>query len=180
MGNDDLLSELLAVEEKNYGKDYKQHLLEQYKLYVEMADEVSSRRSKANNFFLSVNTLLVTAIGVLTELESSFITLNLWWVLISSFAGVLFSWTWISIINSYRQLNRGKFEGIIPLIEKKLPLAMFKAEWSYLKPKGETSRYTQLTVVEVLVPKIFAGIYVALMVVATILLLNSWITNMLS
>ena len=93
MGNDDLLSELLAVEEKNYGKDYKQHLLEQYKLYVEMADEVSSRRSKANNFFLSVNTLLVTAIGVLTELESSFITLNLWWVLISSFAGVLFSWT---------------------------------------------------------------------------------------
>ena len=57
---------------------------------------------------------------------------------------------------------------------------MFKAEWSYLKPKGETSRYTQLTVVEVLVPKIFAGIYVALMVVATILLLNSWITNMLS
>jgi len=180
MGNDNFVSELLAVEEKDYGKDYKKHLLEQYKLYVEMADKVSSRRSRANTFFLSVNTLLVTAIGVLTELESSFVTLNLWWVLISSFAGVLFSWTWVSTINSYRQLNRGKFDVIIPLIEKKLPLAMFKAEWSYLKSKRGTSRYKQLTVVEVLVPKIFAGIYVALMVVATSLLLNSWITKVLS
>lgn len=176
MSNDDLTSELFAVEEKDYGKNYKQHLLEQYKLYIEMADKVSSRRSRANTFFLSVNTLLVTAIGVLTELESSFITLNLWWVLISSFAGVLFSWTWLSTINSYRQLNTGKFK-IINTIEQNLPLAMYKAEWSYLKPKNKIDRYKQLTVVELWVPKVFAGVYVALMVMASILLLNSWITQ---
>ena len=33
-------------------------LLEQYKLYVEMADRISQRRQSANNYFLSVNILL--------------------------------------------------------------------------------------------------------------------------
>lgn len=40
-------------------------LLEQYKLYVEMADRVSARRGSANTFFLTLNTTAVTAIGVL-------------------------------------------------------------------------------------------------------------------
>ena len=167
-------SELFAVKEKDYGNDFKKHLLEQYKLYVEMADRISSRRSKANTFFLSVNTLLVTAIGVLSKLESGFETLNLWWVLTTSFAGILFCWAWLSIINSYRQLNTGKFK-VINTIEQKLPLAMYKAEWSYLKPKRGISRYKQLTVVEILVPKIFGIVYFVLMLLAIFLLVNSWL-----
>jgi len=37
-----------------YEKDsklYKEHLLEQYKIYVEMADRISARRNLANVFF---------------------------------------------------------------------------------------------------------------------------------
>lgn len=163
---------LFAVDEKDYGEKYNQHLLEQYKLYVEMADKVSSRRSKANTFFLSANALLVTAIGILAELGFGFISLNLWWVLVTSLAGILFCWTWLSIINSYRQLNSGKFK-IINTIEKKLPLAMYKAEWSYLKPKREASKYKQLTIVERWVPRIFAILYFVLMLVAISLLWRS-------
>ena len=166
-------SKLFAVEEKDYGSDYKKHLLEQYKLYVEMADRISSRRSKANTFFLSCNTLLVTAIGILSKLESGFESLNLWWVLTTSFAGILFCWTWLTIINSYRQLNTGKFK-VINTIELRLPLAGYGAEWLFLKPKRGISRYKQLTVVETLVPKIFGVVYFALMIVATILLANPW------
>lgn len=177
--NNDLASELLTIEEDDYGKEYKEHLLGQYKLYVEMADRISSRRSKANTFFLSVNTLLVTAIGILSKLGSSFEALNLWWVLVTSFAGILFCWSWLSMINSYKELNSGKFK-IIHLIEQKLPLAMYKAEWSYLKPKKRLSRYRQLTVVELWVPRIFAVVYLVLMIMATILLVNSWITVMLN
>jgi hypothetical protein len=170
--NNTLESGLLAVKEKDYGPNYKQHLLELYKLYVEMADNVSARRSRANTFFLSVNTLLVTAIGILSELQSGFETLNLWWVLVASFAGILFCWTWLSTINSYRQLNSGKFK-VIHLIEERLPLAMYKAEWAYLKPKMGVSRYKQLTVVELWVPKIFAVVYLVLMIIAAILLVKS-------
>ncbi len=35
---------------------YQAVLLEQYKLYVEMADRVSARRALANTFFLTLNT----------------------------------------------------------------------------------------------------------------------------
>lgn len=160
---------LFAVDEKEYGEKYNQHLLEQYKLYVEMADRVSSRRSKANTFFLSVNTLLVTAIGILTELGSSFVSLNLWWVLVTSLAGILFCWTWLNTISSYGQLNSGKFK-IINTIEQKLPLAMYKAEWAYLKPKRGVSRYEQLTTVELWVPRIFALIYSVLMLMVIYML----------
>lgn len=170
--NDSLESDLLAVKGKEYGKNHKQHMLELYKLYVEMADNVSARRSKANTFFLSVNTLLVTAIGILSELQSGFETLNLWWVLVTSFAGILFCWTWLSTVNSYRQLNTGKFK-VIHLIERKLPLAMYTAEWSYLKPKEGVSGYKRLTVVELWVPKIFAVVYLVLMIIGAILLVKS-------
>jgi len=37
-------------------------LIEQYKLYVELMDKVSERRHQANSFFLTVNTILVTAL----------------------------------------------------------------------------------------------------------------------
>jgi len=170
--NDNLESELLAVKEEDYGENYKKHMLELYKLYVEMADNVSTRRCNANTFFLSVNTLLVAAIGVLTELQSGLETLNMWWVLVTSFAGILFSWTWLSTVNCYKQLNSGKFK-IIHLIEQKLPLAMYKAEWAYLKPKKGVSRYKQLTVVEMWVPKIFAIVYLVLMIMAAIYLIGN-------
>ena len=55
-----------------YGKEYSNHLLAQYKICVEMADKISARRCTANNFFLSINTFLLTAIGVLSKLGFEF------------------------------------------------------------------------------------------------------------
>src|SRR5205085_2466813 len=42
---------------------YQAAILDQYKLYVEMADRVSARRSLANTFFLTLNTAIFTTIG---------------------------------------------------------------------------------------------------------------------
>ncbi len=49
-----------------YGK-YQDHALEQYKICVEMADRVSSRRNLANTFFLTLHTLLFGTLGFLYE-----------------------------------------------------------------------------------------------------------------
>jgi hypothetical protein len=50
---------------------YKIHILEQYKIYVEMADRISSRRNLANVFFLTINTTLITVVGFLfTKINS--------------------------------------------------------------------------------------------------------------
>jgi hypothetical protein len=42
---------------------YVDALLEQYALYVEMADRISSRRGLANTFFLTLNSAILTLVG---------------------------------------------------------------------------------------------------------------------
>ena len=39
---------------EEYGDKYPDHLLEQYKLYVEMTDRVSQRRERSNPFFMTL------------------------------------------------------------------------------------------------------------------------------
>lgn len=176
---DSIASELFVTKEEDYGKEYKKHLLEQYKLYVEMVDRICSRRSNANTYFLSINTLLLTAVGVLSKLGPGFLTFHPWWIALTSFAGILFCWTWWNIIRSYLQLSTGKFQ-VVLTIEDRLPLAMYKAEWSYLKPKNRVSRYTELTKVERWVPIIFAAIYLVLIVIALVSANESWLTRLFS
>jgi hypothetical protein len=53
-----------------YGGDaaaYQAAVLEQYKIYVEMADRVSQRRGLTNTFFLTLNTAIFTAVGLFWE-----------------------------------------------------------------------------------------------------------------
>ena len=64
----DLKSKLFSMKKKDYGEKYSDHLLEQYKLFVEMMDEICARRATTNTFYLTLNTLLMTAIGILTKL----------------------------------------------------------------------------------------------------------------
>lgn len=165
-------SELFAVEEKVYGSEYKKHLLGQYKLYVEMADKICSRRSSANTFFLTANTFLVAIIGLSSKLEEIPSTVDLCWVVLASAAGILLSFGWYRIIRSYCQLSESKYL-IINMIESRLPLAVYRAEWSYLSPMEEQPRYTQLTSLERYIPVIFAGLYLALMITGLCAILMS-------
>jgi len=42
---------VLRVTKKEYGQEYKNHLLAQYQLYVEGSEKISDRRQNANNYF---------------------------------------------------------------------------------------------------------------------------------
>jgi len=159
---------LFVAQEKEYGDKYKSHLLEQYKLCVSMADRNSSRRVAANNFFLSLNTILIAIIGILSRLGPSYIIFYLWWIIIASSAGILFCWVWRVNIGSYRALSEAKFK-VINAIEQELPVAAFETEWRYLNPENKDSKYPQLTKVERWIPLIFTALYFALMTVALIL-----------
>ena len=50
---------LLVHDRSSYGERYEDHCLEIYKMYVEMADNISARRQSANIFFLTVNTSIL-------------------------------------------------------------------------------------------------------------------------
>lgn len=137
---------------------YRAALLEQYKLYVEMADRISARRGLANTFFLSLNTALLTAVGVFFNEQSD--TAGGWLVLplVALLAQCL---TWYWIIRSYRQLNSAKW-AVVGALEQRLPASPYwLAEWKAIGEGRDPARYWPLTHVEQWIPVLFALTYVA-------------------
>jgi hypothetical protein len=134
-----------------------------YKLAVEMADRVSARRGTANAFFVTVNTALLAFLG-LAKLKAA------WPVAVG---GVVISVTWALLIKSYRDLNTAKFK-VIHDAEKRLPLKIFCDEWQLLqrdRPENWLPEnwhawlrwYVEFTIVEMLVPFVFALLYLAVL-----------------
>jgi hypothetical protein len=133
-------------------------LLEQYKIYVEMADRVSARRGLANTFFLTLNTAIFTVIGVFWQRPPSAST----WLLAFPWAALVMqclAWFWL--LRSYRQLNSAKYV-VIGAMEERLPASPYwRAEWSALGEGRDPTRYWPLSHVEQSIPALFAFIYTA-------------------
>ena len=130
-----------------------------------MADKISERREKANNFFLLLNGGICT-IGIpLLDKYSAFLEK---WQLLILFLIVLLAiaYYWYQIIKSYKKLNGAKFQ-IIEEFEEKLPARPYgKAEWRYLLREGkEKCVYSPLTDIETKIPLFFSGLYVILFVI---------------
>jgi hypothetical protein len=143
------LFDSLEDEWKYSDKDkYKSHLLEQYKLYLEMADRISSRRQAANSYFLSVNTALLGFVGYLTTKEP----VEYLWLL--GIAGLALSYSWQRLILSYQNLNTAKFN-VVHHIEKRLPISPYNAEWDALGRGKNEKLYKPFTDVERNVPWVF-------------------------
>ena len=142
---------------KDYGKDFHNHLLEQYKLYVESADKISSRRDSANHFYLTLNSALFAISGYL-----SFLNKNPLIFILIPLAGIIISFYWMKTIKSYRNLNSGKFK-IIHKLEDYLPASIFKYEWQILE-RGKTKIYLPLTVVEKGIPNVFIAMYILIII----------------
>jgi hypothetical protein len=158
----------LQVKPEEYGPEYSKQLMEQYKLYVEMADRVSERRSSANTFFLTANTLLISIFGAIVANAPSSTALKEIWLFIFALSGIAFSVAWFYLVQSYRQLNSGKFK-VIHAIEQNLPLALYKAEWKALGEGRDPKIYRPLTKIEIYAPLTFALLY------ALILALSAYI-----
>src|SRR5262245_14802363 len=58
--------QLIGNPEGTYGARFHDHLLEQYKLYVESAQKVSEKRITTGNYLLTVNSSLLTVFGIAT------------------------------------------------------------------------------------------------------------------
>jgi hypothetical protein len=131
-------------------------LLEQYKLYAEMADRISARRGLANTFFLTLNTAIFTLIGVFWERPAHgarFLLVVPWLALVVQ----CLAWFWI--LRSYRQLNSAKY-AVVGALEQRLPASPYwRAEWAALGEGRDPSRYWPLSHVEQLVPGLFAACY---------------------
>lgn len=148
-----------GVLKERYGEStdrYQEHLLEQYKICVEMADRISSRRAKVNSFFLAVNTGIVTLIGYVHVGSVSNETGDLYWL--TGLAGVVLCYLWYQLIMSYRKLNNWKFH-VINELESRLPARPYYTEWQEIVKAGQAKRYKPFTYIEVVVPWVFLCIH---------------------
>lgn len=116
---------LFKTSEREYGDRYKDHLLSQYKLYVESIDKISDRRQNANNYFITINTVLISFIGLLFQAK---ILENIRWIkLLICVVGITICVIFGFLLRSYKQLNSGKFT-VIQEFEEKLPAALYDFE----------------------------------------------------
>ena len=144
---------LMRRTEDSYGDSFKADLLEQYKLYVQSADNASERRVASSRYLLTVNAALVAAYGfqsVLTERAVLAIPIAL--------AGIILSLLSYSIIKSFRDLNTAKCK-IIHELEKHLLAALYAYEWRLLE-EGKGKAYWPTTHVEKWMPLLFLLLHV--------------------
>ncbi len=153
--------QLIIKSPEEYGEKYREHLLEQYKLYVKIADKLDERKQFASKSFIIFNSILISVFGILSGIESM-AKQHLWQYLIP-IAGILVSMIWATFINSCRQLISVKF-GLIHKVESELPVALFKSEWKNLG-EGKTWQYLLFNYIEQYIPWIFIGTYIILIVV---------------
>lgn len=160
---------LFSSTNEKYGDKYVEHLLEQYKIYINSAEKISDRRQKANEFFLTLNSALVTLLGFITT-KTNASDIN-YLVVLSSFSGITICYLWYRIIFSYKCLNGGKFK-VIHAIEKRLPLALYDTEWEALDRGENKKTYWPFTHIELFVPWIFIIMYLFILFAITYTLLN--------
>jgi hypothetical protein len=148
-----LFTEVPEAPEYPVREKYQAHLLEQYKLYVEMADRVSQRRLTTNQYFLSINSALLAFVGYVTSKEqiSSYLALV-------GIAGIVLSVLWWQILTSYRDLNTAKFN-LLHRVESRLPLNLFMAEWNSMGRGTDPKLYRPLSHIERTVPWVFVVLH---------------------
>lgn len=144
-----------AIRDKNFKVE---HLLEQYKLYVQMADNISNRRAQANTFYITVLSGFLALIPVIDQLG---LAKSAFFLFCMGVIGLTLCGVWFVTIQQYRQLNSGKFQ-VIHDMEKQLPFACYEIEWNYLT-EGER-KYKKLTRVEQFVPVILSLPYLFMII----------------
>lgn len=153
------MSDLFAKNKNEYGDEYKNHLFEQYKLYIESVEKTSDRRQHANNYFITINTALISLIGLSFQIKFFENLAGVKSVL--ALVGIIICFIFWHLLRSYKQLNTGKF-AVIHKIEENLPLALYKYEWEVLGKGEDKSKYYPFSHIELWIPWVFGIIYALL------------------
>ena len=140
--------------EKEYGVAYREHFLEQYKIAIQGIDYTSKWKHFVNNYFLTIHTVLLAAIGLSVardQIMAPVLTHQ-----IVPIIGVFMATAWWVMVRSSNDVLSAKF-AILHCIEKHLPLAIYKTEWEILGAFSSAAR--RIAVIEAIVPFFFLVFY---------------------
>lgn len=140
--------------------------LDLYKIMVDSSEGLVSRRQGVNTFFLTMNGALLTASGIIVQ-SSGGDRLGGVGVAVLAIAGAILCAAWRSLITSFGQLNRGKFQ-VINTIERYLKAAIYAAEWEALGRGEDPKVYRSFTSREIWVPNALLVLYILTALVAAL------------
>lgn len=155
--SDQLDKRLVHYTKETYDGSFSTDLLEQYKLYVQSADNVSTRRVSSNRYLLTVNAALVASYGF----QSASLGLAIWTIPVAV-TGIIISLLMWSIIKSHRDLNAVKFE-VIHKLEEQLPATLYGYEWQ-LAQEGRGKIYRSVSQIELWISVVFLALHVTALV----------------
>ena len=148
-------------------------LFEQYKVFLQTSETLVARRQSVSNFYISVNSAIVTVFSTVLALLS-----NTAWKYIACLAfpvvGIILCFAWARILRSYGNLNASKMR-IISIIERRLPASLYDAEWRVQSDKLNAKPYVSFTESEIRIPKIFIMVYGFIILVLSAVLLYHWL-----
>lgn len=115
---------------------YQDHLLEQYKLCTEMANKISDRRIATNNFYLTINTALLSVYGLIKVKTNH-------QMILLAVIGLIISYSWYCIINSYKKINSAKYK-TINKIEDELACCPYQYEWDIVCRQSDYKKFSDV------------------------------------
>jgi len=134
---------LVNIKKDEYGDQFNDHILEQWKTCAEMANCNSERRINSNNIYIAINAAIIALTSFSLDYKS----------IVMSIVGIIVSILWQSTIKSYKELNRVKYR-IINEIEKMLPISPYEYEWKLINEEGKYKRFTYLEGISEIVCKL--------------------------
>ncbi len=136
-------------------------VLEQYKLYAELADRLHARRSVSNTFFLTLNAAVFTLIGVFWKDRPQG---SPWLLVVPLLVLLVNCGAWIATLQAYRFQNIAKFT-VIGAFESQLPASpLWGGEWEAVRRGKDGFRSSWRA--EMTVPILFAIAYLAAFLIA--------------
>jgi hypothetical protein len=157
---------------------FQDHLLEQYKLYVEMQDRLSARRVKLNSFNVTLLSTLLAFVALVSDQnlrqfqETAFqavITLAV------GLLGIAICFVWDLNIQSIGLVNASKFK-VINAIEQCLPYSCWKKEWEMVKQDIRYRRgFVTTSVSDRILPIALGFPYLGLVIYSCGRLVSLWI-----
>ena len=134
--------------------------IEQYKVFVQSADNTSARRVSVNRYQTSLNVGVIALHGLVPAVAPQPAVQA-----IVAVAGFIISLNWLFTIRSLRRLNIEKFK-IIHSMETELPRAVYTEEWNGLgrgsegaSCNGREWRYQGANFFENQIPMVFMALH---------------------
>ena len=165
-----LFAEVLFPSGPPKGDAETREALDLYKIMVKSSEDLVSRRHGVNTFFLTMNGALLMASGIIVQ-SSGGDRLGGLGIAVLAVAGAILCAAWRSLITSFGQLNRGKFQ-VINTIARYLKAAIYAAEWEALGRGEDPKVYRSFTSREIWVPTALLVLHTLTAVAAALFVLG--------